>query len=172
MILMTQSKAITAVLLSAIPAISVASGTLVYGNSSAWTVHTDPGHGYRCFAEAEYVGGSFMRIGYESIESADLYLAIGDSAWRDIAEGQHYDLTLQFDEQESSTVTAIGLDSRDGFSIAIPATERTSFLESFKRGYSISVARSGQEPVMLGLGGTFGAVNMLAECQSEMSKMS
>jgi hypothetical protein len=158
-------------LMTVVPALCGAAEALVYGNVSAWTVRTDPAHGYRCFAEAGYGGGSFMRVGYASNDASALYLEIGDSAWRNVASGESYALTLQFDEKAVAAVDGVGLDSRDGFRISIPAAARKSFLEDFGHGYSISVARDGQDPVMLSLGGTLGATKMLGECQSSMPRL-
>ena len=60
---------------------SADTGTLIYGNVSGWTVHTDPANNYRCFAEAEYEGGSTIRIGFESAAGGALYLALSDTSW-------------------------------------------------------------------------------------------
>ena len=153
---------------AASPAIVLAEGaTLIYGNVSGWTVHTDPNQSYRCFAEALYQEGSSMRIGFN--ENSDLYLSITDPSWVGTVAGREYVLELQFDEEDSQSYRARGGDQPGTLTFVISSDARPAFLRDFQVRWSITAAHGTREPVMLSLGGSFNASVMLEDCQSSMA---
>jgi len=153
--------------MASVPSISVGeSATLIYGNVSGWTVHTDPNQDYRCFAEALYEGGSSIRIGFNA--DSKLYLSITDSTWAGTVAGRQYELALQFDEETPATYKAVGADA-SGLSVTVPDSQLTAFRKDFSMRYTVSAQHGDSEPVMLSLGGSYNATRMLEECQKLMA---
>jgi hypothetical protein len=163
------TKACLAVL-AAVPAMTFAeSSTLIYGNVSGWTVHTDPNQAYRCYAEALYDGGSSIRLGFN--EQGELYLSIADSSWAGTVAGREYELELQFDELEPQRLTVRGGAENGTLSYVIPNDERPAFLKEIQVRWSISAVHGNNEPVLLSLGGSFNASMMLEDCQASMASV-
>ena len=156
--------------LAALPALSLGqSATLVYGNVSGWTIHTDPNADYRCFAEAQYEGGSSIRIGFNA--DANLYLSIADVSWTGTVAGRQYELALQFDEEGPATYRAVGAPEDSALSVTVPNSQRAAFRKDFATRYMVRAQYGDHEPVMLSLGGSYNATRMLEECQSSMANL-
>jgi len=154
--------------LMALPALASADGqTLVYGNVSGWTVRTDPAHGYRCFAEAQYEGDSSIRIGFDTADGA-MNFRLSDGSWTHGVSGN--ELSLQFDDGEPLRFEATVADG-NAVTVAIPADEQQSFIRSFTAGYSITAWFGGHEPIMLSLGGSSRATQLLSECETTMANV-
>lgn len=155
--------------LAALPVMAFADGaTLVYGNTSGWTVHTDPSTGYHCFAEAQYEGGSSIRIGFEA-NDGDLYLLLGDTSWS-VRPGEAADaLELQFDDQPPISFEPTATD--DALRVTVADEDRASFLEAFMASYSMNAHYGSHDVIMLSLGGSMRATRMLQECQVTMARV-
>ena len=148
---------------------SAETGTLIYGNTSGWTVHTDPANDFRCYAEAQYEGGSTIRIGFESAAGRTLYLSLSDDSWVGAASDSGRALELKVDERDPMSFEPKVAD--DGaLVVTVPATDRAAFLEGFTLGWSLNATYAGGETIMLSLGGSMRATRMLNECQDSMAK--
>lgn len=150
-------------------AASASGKPLVYGNVSGWTVLTDPEHDYRCYAQAEYEGGSFVRVGFNSADAA-LYLVVGGAAWEDADAGRDYELELSFDDEAARGYTGRAVSGGNGLRVVIPDGQRAAFLQDFMSRYSVSIGRGEDDPLTLSLGGSLNAVRMLEECQASMAE--
>lgn len=156
--------------LASLPVVALADGaTLIYGNTSGWTVHTDPSTGYHCFAEAQYEGGSSIRIGFEA-NDGNLYLVLGDSSWS-APPGESADaLELQFDDQPPLSFEPTAADL-DALRVTVADEDRAAFLEAFMASYSLNAQYGNHESIMLSLGGSTRATRMLQECQVTMARV-
>jgi hypothetical protein len=149
------------------PAVAGAEGrTLIFGNVSGWTVHTNPASDFDCFAEARYDDESSLRIGF-SAEGSSLFLRIADRAWAGAGEGR-YALDVQFDDQEPLRFTVPGFESDGSLSVSIEEERQEVFLGDFTGSYTLSVRLDESEPIMFSLGGSLNATRMLQECQVSM----
>ena len=150
---------------------SADAGTLIYGNTSGWTVHTDPANNFRCFAEAQYEGGSTIRLGFESAAGGTLYLSLSDASWMQAASDGAPPLELKIDEREPMSFEPEVADS-GALVVRVPTAGRASFLEGFTLGYTLNATLGDSETIMLSLGGSMRATRMLNECQDSMAKAS
>jgi len=158
-----------AVLAGALLAAADAYGSLVFGNVSGWTVHTEPGDGYRCFAEAPYEGGTFLRIGFDSSDDSAVYLVFGNPAWAGISPGISYEFDLRFDDADAISVAGTASAESDGFRLVVPSATRQEFWDAFEKRHSVSIGRAGEEDLVLSLAGSRNALRMLEECKAAFS---
>lgn len=144
-------------------------GTLIYGNTSGWTVHTDPNAGYHCFAEAQYEGGSSIRVGMDGADG-DLYLVLADRSWSSPGAESASGLELRFDDAAPLRFEAKSVDV-DSLKISIPDGDRAAFLQAFMASYTMNAQYGDSEVIMLSLGGSMRATRMLQECQTTMASV-
>lgn len=161
--------------LAAIPMAVSAGNTYIFGNVSGWTVHTDPEHNYRCFAEVQYEGGTLIRLGFNSAD-AQLYVSVADPTLNDISNGETRAAQLIFDGEESLHATAvgafIGADSgAQGIRLKISPGIQESFTKGFKARQSLEVSIAGLDPLWFSLAGSYRATQLLEDCQTSMGRV-
>ena len=168
---MTARRSLPNVVLAALgtlPVMAVGNAaTLIYGNVSGWTVHTDPDQAYLCYAEALYEDESSIRIGFEP-EDGSLYLVITDASWGRVSASR--EIELQFDEESPLSFAASRAAGGDSVRIVIPEDRRATFLKDLKLRYVFNARYGETEPVMFSLGGSLNALRLLEECQASMAQ--
>ena len=147
---------------------------LVFGNTSGWTVFTDPARDYRCSAEARYEGGSLIRLGYDVADT--LYLAVMDPDWNVTGSSAVQLARLGFDDRREFSVRGEAIPSSDhssaGIRVNIPADVHDAFVADFMASHTLTIALENGNPLDLSLAGSLGAVRMLGDCQRSMSRHS
>jgi len=174
---MNKIRYFSAVLITALAASPVVSAgdSLIYGNVSSWTVHTDPEHSYRCFTEVRYEGGTSIRIGYNTT-AGDLYLSVSDASWGRMSPGSEQDMTISFDDTAQRQIAGNGIamgarGESAAVSLAIPGQSRQSFLRDFMARHTMTVSIASAEAIDLSLAGSHRAALMLEECQVAMARV-
>lgn len=76
-----------------------AADRVLWGESGPWKIYKDPAHGNGCLVETALSDGSHLRIGFEKKGEGKGYIASFNPAWKDLREGEGYEVTVKFGDQ-------------------------------------------------------------------------
>ena len=169
------------VLLFSLAAVALAAhandNTYVYDNVGGWTIRTDGDRNYNCHAEAEFAGGSILRVGLGSSTGA-LDLSIGDPAWNSVEPGLAYRVEITFDDAAAWRFEAVGLAletelDQPSVRLTIEENVKSRFTQALMQGNALAVSYEDSElaPLSLSLAGSNRAITVLEECQATMARI-
>ena len=156
----------------AIAAATASADTFVYDIVGGWTIHTDRGRGFSCFMQAQYEGGSTIRVGFDATGEL-MHLMVADPVWESLRPGIDYPVEIRFGDEPPWSGHATGYlvdgeSPQTTLRFEVGTAGRADFVEQLMRAYSVDVSLDGGAALSLSLAGSYRAALKLTECQEAM----
>lgn len=134
-----------------------------------WEIRVDRTLGYGCFVVGSYLGGSFLRLGFDR-SNKNGYVMVTNDKWRSLEVGKDYPLALRFDNDTPWRRNARAIELGGGtIALYLPFGE-VGFLSDFARKQSLYISYGDKPVTSLRLTGTVAAVQALLECQEQIEQ--
>lgn len=138
------------------------------GEQSGWDIIVDTSVELGCAMQAEYEGGTLVRMGFRPSDG-DGYILVVNKAWKNVANKKNYKVSM--DVEGGSTWDGDG----EGFSLGsskgyLVSFDDPDFFVDVMKKQSLTLSAEGKEIVAVSLDGTYKALSLVSACQEAASK--
>lgn len=147
--------------------------TFVWKKVDGWQVRIDTTLHNGCFIVAVYRSGTVVRVGLippGSERQGQAYIMVGNRKWKSIEVGKDYNLIFKFDNLPGWSASARGLKMTRVRAL-YATTTKVEFFNEMKRKHKLAIFYQGKRIALVGLKGSYAAINEMARCQTAVRRV-